>query len=413
MSPGNPFVRKLLTVRGTHDIAADDMRRHRHVIERGRALAARYGFAEIATPIFEFSEVFRRTLGDTSDVVTKEMYTFPDRGGAELTLRPENTAGVARALVSGALGRRLPVKSFYAGPMFRYERPQKGRLRQFHQIGVELMGVAEPLADVEVIALGAHLLSDLGVLDKVTLELNTLADEESRRSWREALVAYLRSREDALSEESRERLRRNPLRILDSKDEGDRALLAGAPEIDAHMSERAASFFQAVRDGLAGLDVAFVRNAGLVRGLDYYCHTAFEFTTGALGAQGAVLACGERGLLFGVAGHPQGPGFRLGSIGGNGRCSVRGGAVYQGVVQEEGTALCACDGFWQGDDVPALREGGLSRASLQVDLVQGIGGGFPADANQNEVSLFGRFGGLPPRSAFSVPFVDGLGERDA
>lgn len=301
-------MRKLLPVRGTHDIAADDMRRHRHVIEHGRALAARYGFAEIATPIFEFSEVFRRTLGDTSDVVTKEMYTFLDRGGAELTLRPENTAGVARALVCGALGQRLPVKSFYAGPMFRYERPQKGRLRQFHQIGVELMGVAEPLADVEVIALGTHLLSDLGILDKVTLELNTLADEASRHSWREALVAYLRSREDALSEESRERLRRNPLRILDSKDEGDRAILADAPKIDAHMSERAASFFQAVCDGLAGIDVAFVRNAGLVRGLDYYCHTAFEFTTGALGAQGAVLAGGRYDGLVETMGGPPTPG---------------------------------------------------------------------------------------------------------
>ena len=192
--------------------------------------------------------------------------------------------------------------------MFRYERPQKGRLRQFHQIGVELMGVAEPLADVEVIALGTHLLSDLGILDKVTLELNTLADEASRHSWREALVAYLRSREDALSEESRERLRRNPLRILDSKDEGDRAILADAPKIDAHMSERAASFFQAVCDGLAGIDVAFVRNAGLVRGLDYYCHTAFEFTTGALGAQGAVLAGGRYDGLVETMGGPPTPG---------------------------------------------------------------------------------------------------------
>ena len=284
------------------------MRRHRHVTEHARALAGRYGFAEVATPIFEFSDVFRRTLGDTSDIVTKEMYTFCDRGGAELTLRPENTAGVARALIGGAFGQGRPVKCFYAGPMFRYERPQKGRLRQFHQIGVELIGAPEPLADIEVIALGAHLLETLGVLEKVTLEINTLADADSRRSYRAALVAHLEAHEDALSGESRQRLRRNPLRVLDSKDEGDRAVLAGAPEIDAHLSPEAAAFFGAVCDGLSGLGIAFTRNARLVRGLDYYCHTAFEFTTEALGAQGAVLAGGRYDGLVEAMGGPPTPG---------------------------------------------------------------------------------------------------------
>ncbi len=301
------------------------MRRHRHVTTHARTLAERYGFAEVATPIFEFSDVFRRTLGGTSDVVTKEMYTFTDRGGAEITLRPENTAGVARALISGALGQRLPVKCFYAGPMFRYERPQKGRLRQFHQIGVELIGVAEPLADVEVIALGAHLLSELGVLDKVTLELNTLADEPSRLAYRAALVAYLQAHEDALSKESRERLRRNPLRILDSKDEGDRAVLADAPEIDAHLSEPAASFFDAVCEGLSRIGIDFARNTKLVRGLDYYCHTAFEFTTEALGAQGAVLAGGRYDGLVETMGGPPTPG--VGWAGGIERLASLVGAV--------------------------------------------------------------------------------------
>ena len=284
------------------------MRRHRHVIEHARALAARYGFAEVATPVFEFSDVFRRTLGDTSDIVTKEMYTFTDRGGSELTLRPENTAGVARAVIGGTLGERRPFKCFYAGPMFRYERPQKGRLRQFHQIGVELIGAPEPLADIEVIALGAHLLETLGVLDRVTLEINTLADDASRSAYRGALVAHLEAHEDALSEESRQRLRRNPLRVLDSKDEGDRAVLADAPAIDAHLSPEAAAFFDAVCDGLGGLGIAFTRNPRLVRGLDYYCHTAFEFTTEALGAQGAVLAGGRYDGLVETMGGPATPG---------------------------------------------------------------------------------------------------------
>ena len=301
-------MRKIQPVRGTHDLAAGEMRRHRHVVEHARAIAARYGFAEVATPIFEFSDVFRRTLGDTSDIVTKEMYTFTDRGGSELTLRPENTAGVARAVIGGTLGERRPLKCFYAGPMFRYERPQKGRLRQFHQIGVELIGAPEPLADIEVIALGAHLLEALGVLDRVTLEINTLADEASRRAYRSALVAYLAANEDALSQESRQRLRRNPLRVLDSKDKGDQAVLVDAPAIDAHLSPDAAAFFDAVCDGLGRIGVAFTRNARLVRGLDYYCHTAFEFTTEALGAQGAVLAGGRYDGLVETMGGPPTPG---------------------------------------------------------------------------------------------------------
>ena len=299
---------KLQPVRGTRDLLPEDSGRHRHVIETAREIAARYGYGEISTPIFEFTEVFQRTLGDTSDIVTKEMYTFDDRGGTSLTLRPENTAGVARALISGGLGQNLPLKFFYAGPMFRYERPQKGRLRQFHQIGVELLGVPEPLGDIEVIALGAHALEALGVLGQTTLELNSLGDAESRAAYRDALVAYLGAHEAALSADSRERLQRNPLRILDSKDEGDRAVVENAPELGEYLNDASRAFFDTVREGLSRLGVAFTHNPRLVRGLDYYCHTAFEFTTTELGAQGAVLAGGRYDGLVETMGGPATPG---------------------------------------------------------------------------------------------------------
>ena len=213
------------------DLIGDDQRRYAHVVSIARATAALYGFEEWATPILEDTSVFARTLGDTSDVVTKEMYSFADRGGDSVTLRPEGTAGICRALVSNGLTQSLPAKVFYAGPMFRYERPQKGRYRQFHQIGAELIGPAEPLADAEIIALGWDILQRLGVSDGVTLEVNTLGDAASRNAYREALVAYFTEHQNALSAESQDRLARNPLRILDSKDPGDRAVLAEAPPL--------------------------------------------------------------------------------------------------------------------------------------------------------------------------------------
>ncbi len=274
-------------------------------METARELSERYGFAEISTPILEFAEVFRRTLGETSDVVAKEMYTFRDRGGDEITLRPEYTAGIARAVVSGGLGHRLPLRFFAHGPMFRYERPQKGRLRQFHQIDAEVIGAAEPQADVEVIALGAHVLEALGVLEDTELEINSLGDAESRRAYRCALVTYFGARRDGLSEDSRERLERNPLRILDSKDEGDRAVVAEAPRMEDFLNAESAGFFEAVLSGLDALGVRYRRNPHLVRGLDYYSHTAFEFVTGKLGAQGAVVAGGRYdGLIEAMGGPP-------------------------------------------------------------------------------------------------------------
>ena len=298
----------LQPVRGTHDLLPDDARRHRFVTDTARETALRFGFREIATPIFEFTEVFTRTLGETSDIVTKEMYTFLDQGGDSLTLRPEGTAGVARALISGGLAQNLPLKFFYAGPMFRYERPQKGRLRQFHQIGVECLGQQHPFADAEAIAAGAAILDLLGVGGKVTLEINTLGDTESRLAYRTELVAYLEKFRDDLSSESRERLARNPLRILDSKNKDDRAVIANAPVFSDFLTDDAAAFFATVCRGLDGLGIGYVVNPRLVRGLDYYCHTAFEFTTDALGAQGTVLAGGRYDGLIRSMGGPSVPG---------------------------------------------------------------------------------------------------------
>ncbi len=295
-------------MRGTHDLFGGDARRHLYIAETARRVAGYYGFAPAATPVFEFTEVFQRTLGETSDIVTKEMYTFTDKGGDSLTLRPEGTAGIARAVISGGLQNELPLKCFYDGPMFRHERPQKGRLRQFHQIGVELVGVVEPVGDVEVIALGAAVLDALGVLNAATLELNTLGDAESRVAYRDVLVAYFRDHADRLSDDSRDRLERNPLRILDSKDKGDRAIVDGAPSFADHLTPAAADFFAAVRQGLDDLGIAYTVNTRLVRGLDYYGHTAFEFTTTALGAQGTILAGGRYDGLIETMGGPSTPG---------------------------------------------------------------------------------------------------------
>jgi len=295
----------LQPVRGTRDLLPDESRRHRRVVETARKTAELYGYEEVATPIFEFTEVFKRTLGDTSDIVTKEMYTFEDRGGEQLTLRPEATAGIMRALISGGLAQHLPLKFFCAGAMFRYERPQKGRYRQFHQIDIELLGVPEPLGDVEVIAVGAHILEALGVLGKTTLELNTLGDAESRATYRAALVDYLGKHLDKLSPESRARLERNPLRVLDSKDEADRRIVAAAPVFFDYLNESSRAFFDKVTRRLSALGIAYRLNPRIVRGLDYYCHTVFEFTTDELGAQGAVIAGGRYdGLAETMGGAP-------------------------------------------------------------------------------------------------------------
>jgi histidyl-tRNA synthetase len=296
----------LQPVRGTRDLIGEEFRRHHHVAETARRVSALYGFEEWATPVFEDTRVFARGLGDTSDVVMKEMYSFTDRGGDSITLRPEMTAGVCRALVSNGLTQsNLPRKVFYAGPMFRYERPQKGRYRQFHQIGIEVLGAAEPLADAEVIACGWDILVALGVAEGTVLEINTLGDAESRAAYRAALVAYFSAHKDALSHDSRVRLEKNPLRILDSKDETDRAIVAAAPVIGEHLTEAAAAFYASVKAHLTRFGVPFRENPRIVRGLDYYSHTAFEFVTDRLGAQGTVMAGGRyNGLVEEMGGPP-------------------------------------------------------------------------------------------------------------
>ncbi|WP_041796985.1 histidine--tRNA ligase [Pararhodospirillum photometricum] len=299
----------LQPVRGTHDSLPEESGLHRLVEDTARAVAGRFGYGEIITPIFEFTDVFARTLGETSDVVTKEMYTFTDRSGDSLTLRPEGTAGIARAFISNGLAQNAPIKVFYRGPMFRHERPQKGRLRQFHQVGVELLGVENPLGDIEVITLGYHLLEALGLAGRVVLHLNSLGDLESRAAYREILVAYLQSHRERLSQDSLTRLERNPLRVLDSKDEGDRAVVANAPRLSEHLNQASRDFLARVTDGLTRLNIPFKLDPLLVRGLDYYGHTAFEFVTTDLGSQGTVLAGGRYDGLVRQMGGPPTPGI--------------------------------------------------------------------------------------------------------
>ncbi len=296
---------KLQPVRGTHDLIGPAFRRHHRVVETARRVAALYGFEEWATPIFEDTRVFSRGLGETSDVVAKEMYSFEDRGGESVTLRPEFTAGLCRALVSNGLTQSVPLKVFSTGPVFRYERPQAGRQRQFHQLDIEVFGSAEPLADAEVIACGWHVLRELGVADGVALEVNTLGDAPSREAYRADLVAYFRAREAELSEDSRRRLENNPLRILDSKDSGDKRLVAEAPTIEPHLTAEARAFWDGLRRRLDSFGVPYRENPRIVRGLDYYSHTAFEFVTDRLGAQGTVMGGGRyNGLVEEMGGPP-------------------------------------------------------------------------------------------------------------
>jgi len=299
---------KYQSVRGTRDLLPSLKSIFRSIEEKAYKTAQNYGYKEIETPIFEFSEVFHRSLGETSDAVSKETYTFNDRGGDSITLRPEGTAGVVRAYVSEGLAQHNPNKLYYFGPMFRYERPQKGRFRQFYQIGVEVLGLENPQADVECLDLAWSILKNIGLANKVTLEINTLGDAESRKLYREALVQYLTPHRDQLSEDSKIRLEKNPLRILDSKDEGDRKIIANAPKIENYMTESAQKFFADVLAGLKALNIPFEVNPKLVRGLDYYCHTVFEFVTTELGAQGTVLAGGRYDGLAETLGGQKTPG---------------------------------------------------------------------------------------------------------
>ncbi len=293
-------------VRGTHDLLPDAYRRHKWVTDTACEIAERYGFDEMIPPVFEFTPVFARTMGETSDVVSKEMYSFSDRSGEEeITLRPEFTAGICRAFVSNGLYDHAPFKVFARGPLFRYERPQKGRQRQFHQIDTEILGVPGPQADIEVLAVGHHILESLGIVEDCKLLINTLGDPKSRAQYREVLIAHLEPNKSGLSDDSQKRIYRNPMRIFDSKSEHDRKILADAPLLKDHLNDASKSFFDEVCEGLTRIGIPFTLEPSLVRGLDYYTHTAFEFVTETLGAQGAVIAGGRYdGLIEQLGGRP-------------------------------------------------------------------------------------------------------------
>ncbi|NJC34496.1 histidyl-tRNA synthetase [Sphingomonas jejuensis] len=351
-------------IRGTQDIFGEEEARFAHVVATFERVRRLYGFRRVELPVFEATAVFARSLGETTDVVSKEMYTFEDRGGDSLTLRPEFTAGIARAYLTEGWQQFAPLKIAAHGPVFRYERPQKGRFRQFHQIDAEVLGAAEPLADVELLAFAAQLIRELGIADGVTLKLNTLGDAETRDAWRAALVEHFEAARGELSEDSQKRLDKNPLRILDSKDARDRPVADAAPGIDQFLTGAAADFFGKVTAGLDAAGVAWTRDDRLVRGLDYYRHTAFEFVTDRLGAQGTVLAGGRYdGLVESLGGAPTpGVGWAAG--------------IERLGMLAEAPAFDVCDVALVIEDDAALADGlrvadRLRAAALSVEIVAG------------------------------------------
>jgi histidyl-tRNA synthetase len=291
-------------VRGMQSLLGDDADRVQAVVEAFDRVRRLFGFRRVEVPVLEQTAVFARTMGETTDVVSKEMYSFVDKGGDEVSLRPEFTAGLCRAFITEGWQQFVPLKVATHGPAFRYERPQKGRFRQFHQLDAEILGSAEPQADVEILAFADLLLKELGI-DGAMLKLNTLGDAETRARWRDALLDHFTRHSADLSEDSRDRLARNPLRILDSKAHQDWPVVDSAPVIDDYLSDEAAAFFEQVIAGLDAAGIRWERAPRLVRGLDYYRHTAFEFITDQLGAQGTVLAGGRYdGLVEALGGPP-------------------------------------------------------------------------------------------------------------
>jgi histidyl-tRNA synthetase len=291
-------------IRGTQDIWGEAADRFQRVVEAFERVRRLYGFGRVEMPVFEATEVFARSIGETTDIVSKEMYSFEDRGGDSLTLRPEFTAGICRAFLSEGWQQLAPLKIVTHGPAFRYERPQKGRYRQFHQLDAEIIGSGEPAADVEIVAMGAQLLDELGISERVRLKLNTLGDPQTREAWRSALVDYFRGHRTRLSEESRARLDKNPLRILDTKEHQDWPIVDASPVVDDYLTAEASDYFAKVTAGLDAAGIEWSRDPRLVRGLDYYRHTAFEFVTEDLGAQSAVIAGGRYDGLIESMGGP-------------------------------------------------------------------------------------------------------------
>ena len=305
---------KIQSVRGTKDIFPIEMIKYNSVIDKARSVSKLFGFDEASFPLIEKSQVFTRPLGESSDVVSKETYSFDDRGGDSITLRPEGTAGIIRAVLSEEKLNDLPLKYFYSGPMFRYERPQKGRLRQFTQIGIESIGNPNAIEDVEVILCGIKILNRLGINKNCILNINTLGDTVSRNEYRENLVKYFLKHESKLSKLSKNRLVLNPLRILDSKENEDQDIIMNAPLFSSFLNNSSIDHFEKVLNYLKKSKVEFVHNEKLVRGLDYYCHTTFEFITEDLGSQGTVLGGGRYDGLSEMLGGPHIPavGFAAG-----------------------------------------------------------------------------------------------------
>ena len=293
-------------VRGTQSLLHEDADRLAAVVAAFDKVRRLYGFKRVEVPTIEHTAVFARTIGETTDVVSKEMYSFEDRGGEGITLRPEFTAGICRAYLSEGWQQHAPIKVATSGSAFRYERPQKGRFREFHQLDAEIIGAGEPQADVELLGFADQLLKELGI-EGTILKLNTLGDPETRAAWRDALYEHFKSHASALSEDSQTRLERNPLRILDSKAHQDWPVLDSAPTVDEFLTSEAADFFGKVTAGLDAAGIAWERAPRLVRGLDYYRHTSFEFITDRLGAQGTVLAGGRYDGLIEALGGPHTP----------------------------------------------------------------------------------------------------------
>jgi histidyl-tRNA synthetase len=342
-------------IRGTQSLLGEEADRFHEVVSAFDRVRRLYGFKRVEVPLIEPTQVFARTMGETTDVVSKEMYSFDDRSGDSITLRPEFTAGICRAYLSEGWQQFAPLKVATHGAAFRYERPQKGRYRQFHQLDAEIIGAAEPHADVELLALGSQLLAELGI-GGVTLKLNTLGDAESREKWRAELIEHFSAHRSALSEDSRERLEKNPLRILDSKDPSDRQFVESAPVMTP--TAEAQDFFGQVRAGLDAAGVAYELDPHLVRGLDYYRHTAFEFVTDQLGAQGTVIAGGRYDGLVEQLGGPHTP--AVGWAAGIERLAmmIRAPAVESldaAIVVEDDAAM---DAAWAA--AARLRKSGLS-----------------------------------------------------
>lgn len=366
-------MKKIQSIRGMHDILPEQTPAWQWLEQTIAQLFKAYDFREIRVPILEQTEVFTRAMGQTTDVVEKEMYAFNDRNGDLLSLRPEGTAGVVRAAIQHGLLHTPGLKTWYRGPMFRHERPQKGRQRQFHQFGAEVFGLPQPATDVELIVMVERLWRQLGLSQQVRLEINTLGDKDDRQRYRERLVAYLEPHRDQLDEDSQRRLDSNPLRIFDSKNEQTQAIMAHAPRLNEHLGDDARAHFTEVCELLDQLGVRYTVNPGLVRGLDYYCRTVFEWITDDLGAQGTVCAGGRYDDLVALQGGKPTPGigFAMGAerllalLEGNGMERQQTPHVYVVNQAPLGQAMAMAE---------ALRDG-LPGLGLAMDLA---GGSFKA-----------------------------------